>query len=212
MQGSLRRDVPPHGRALRRLPYEVLSIEWRILELLYPALTLGIFLILSRVHATTSRVIHISHVVCVMSLDIHSPLSIRDQWAQYHVQQALVNTFNQFASSHNYGRPLEDHEDLPKPQRLELPTPDTATTSPRVCIIGAGAAGLFTALLFDHLNQNVPGFNIQYDIFESGNTDRVGGRLYTYSFTTTPHDYYDVGAMRFPDNRIMERYAEGSSA
>jgi len=78
-----------------------------------------------------------------------------------------------------------------------------------VCIIGAGSAGLFTALLLDYLNQNVPDFNVQYDIFESGDASRVGGRLYTYNFTSIPHDYYDVGAMRFPDNPIMQRYVQG---
>ena len=144
-----------------------------------------------------------------MSLDIHSPQSIRDQWAQYHVQQALRKTFNKFAPSLRLGRPLEDHEDLPEPQRLQLPTPPSTGTSPRVCIIGAGSAGLFTALLFDYLNQNVPDFNVQYDIFESGDPSRVGGRLYTYNFTPIPHDYYDVGAMRFPDNPIMQRYVQG---
>jgi hypothetical protein len=42
--------------------------------------------------------------------------------------------------------------------------------------MGAEFAGLFTALLFDYLNQNVPGFNVQYDIFESGDATRVGDR------------------------------------
>jgi hypothetical protein len=144
-----------------------------------------------------------------MSLDIHSPLSIRDQWARYHVGQALKKTYNKFAPSHRLGRQIGEHEDLPEPPPLRLGSPPSPGTSPRVCIIGAGAAGLFTALLFDYLNQNVPGFNVQYDIFESGRASRVGGRLYTYNFTGNPHDYYDVGAMRFPDNPVMARYVQG---
>jgi hypothetical protein len=143
-----------------------------------------------------------------MSLDINSSLSIRDQWTQYHVEQALKKTYNKFAPRDGrLGLPLGEHESLPTPLKLQVPP--SAATSPRVCIIGAGAAGLFTALLFDYLNQNVPGFNVQYDIFEAGNSSRVGGRLYTYNFSDTPHDYYDVGAMRFPDNPVMARYVQG---
>jgi len=36
-------------------------------------------------------------------------------------------------------------------------------------------------------------------------SNRVGGRLYTHHFSNSIHDYYDVGAMRFPDSPIMER-------
>jgi protoporphyrinogen oxidase len=46
---------------------------------------------------------------------------------------------------------------------------------------------------------------IPYKIFEA--SDRPGGRVFTYQFASRPeenpqgkHDYYDVGAMRFPDN------------
>jgi len=70
----------------------------------------------------------------------------------------------------------------------------------RVAIIGAGVAGLRTAMLLDR-------FNIPYKIFEAN--DGPGGRLFTYRFpsepTTSPpgqHDYYEVAAMRFPDNAV----------
>lgn len=143
----------------------------------------------------------------MMSLDIHSSTSIRDQWAQYHVHQALRRTYNKSHDNSHFGlgRPLEEDEELPEPPQLRLPDAQLTDTSPRVCIVGAGAAGLFTALLFDYLNESVPGFNVQYDVFESGSA--VGGRLYTYNFSGVAHDYYDVGAMRFPDNPIMQRYA-----
>jgi protoporphyrinogen oxidase len=79
-----------------------------------------------------------------------------------------------------------------------------------VGIVGAGVAGMFTALIFDHLNENF-GLNVTYEIIEAVDEDNVGGRLYTYNFPNKdgqppvgPHDYYDVGAMRFPDS--MERY------
>jgi len=36
-----------------------------------------------------------------------------------------------------------------------------------------------------------------------GADDRMGGRIYTHWFSNAKHDYYDVGAMRFPDITIM---------
>ncbi|KAJ2989834.1 hypothetical protein NUW58_g3268 [Xylaria curta] len=83
----------------------------------------------------------------------------------------------------------------------------------KIAIIGAGAAGLFTGMILDYLNTNLKNenFKISYDIFEAAGKDRVGGRLFTYNFQAKdsakphPHHYYDVGAMRFPDNKIMER-------
>jgi hypothetical protein len=68
----------------------------------------------------------------------------------------------------------------------------------RVAIIGAGVAGLRTAMLLERLN-------IPYKIFEAN--DGPGGRLFTYHFPSDPvtspagkHDYYEVGGMRFPNN------------
>ncbi|KZT70525.1 amine oxidase [Daedalea quercina L-15889] len=45
--------------------------------------------------------------------------------------------------------------------------------------------------------------DIDYEILEA--SDRVGGRLYTYKFSEQQHDYFDVGAMRFPDTPMMKR-------
>ncbi|KAJ4135117.1 hypothetical protein NW768_004734 [Fusarium equiseti] len=76
-------------------------------------------------------------------------------------------------------------------------------------IIGAGVAGLFTALLFDWINEKCENenlkFKIDYDIVEAAKMNRLGGRLYTHRFSYDAHDYYDVGAMRFPNNSIMKR-------
>ncbi|KAF7357173.1 L-amino acid oxidase 1 [Mycena sanguinolenta] len=72
----------------------------------------------------------------------------------------------------------------------------------RVAIIGAGVAGLRTAKLLQDMG-------IPYKIFEA--SDRPGGRIFTYQFASKPpgdpqgkHDYYDVGAMRFPNNDANE--------
>lgn len=77
---------------------------------------------------------------------------------------------------------------------------------------------MFTALIFDYLNDKFE-LNVKYEILEA--TDRIGGRLYTHKFELpTPKDgenedpelakikdhlYYDVGAMRFPENDVMKR-------
>jgi len=75
-----------------------------------------------------------------------------------------------------------------------------------VAIIGAGVAGLRTAMLLQDMG-------IPYKIFEA--SDRPGGRIFTYEFASKPpnnpkgkHDYYDVGAMRFPDNDANKKAIE----
>ncbi|KAF4575442.1 hypothetical protein EYR40_004818 [Pleurotus pulmonarius] len=71
-----------------------------------------------------------------------------------------------------------------------------------VGILGAGIGGLYAALILNSLN-------IKYEIIEA--TGRSGGRLYTHKFKKQDgspgdeYDYYDVGAMRFPDNEVMRR-------
>jgi hypothetical protein len=75
-----------------------------------------------------------------------------------------------------------------------------------VAIIGAGVAGLRTAKLLQDMG-------IPYKIFEA--SDRPGGRIFTYEFASKPptnpkgkHDYYDVGAMRFPNNEANKKTFE----
>ncbi|CAM1507592.1 Fc.00g072330.m01.CDS01 [Cosmosporella sp. VM-42] len=79
----------------------------------------------------------------------------------------------------------------------------------KVGIVGAGVAGLFTALVFDWLNERPElqkeQLKIDYDIIEAAGEERLGGRLYTHQFSAKEHDYYDVGAMRFPNNAVMKR-------
>lgn len=70
----------------------------------------------------------------------------------------------------------------------KVPTPRGAPM--KVGIVGAGAAGLYAAILLDSLG-------IEYDIHEA--SDRVGGRIFTYHFDqaawdkSSPSDpaYYD---------------------
>jgi len=70
----------------------------------------------------------------------------------------------------------------------------------KVCIVGAGMSGLYLAMMLEFLN-------IDYTILEG--SDRIGGRVYTHDFREkdstgrdipkSDHNYYDVGAMRFPE-------------
>lgn len=77
-----------------------------------------------------------------------------------------------------------------------------------VGIIGAGTAGLFTAMIFDYLCSEIPELNVKCEIMEGASRERLGGRCYTYKFPNGgDHDYYDVGAMRFPKVKgVMERF------
>ncbi|KAG8704051.1 hypothetical protein FRC11_010240, partial [Ceratobasidium sp. 423] len=84
-----------------------------------------------------------------------------------------------------------------------LPPPPVfkqAATPPGVVgILGAGVGGLYTALILQDLN-------IPFQLIEA--RERVGGRLFTHKFendTGAPYNYYDVGAMRFPQIPSMER-------
>ena len=81
--------------------------------------------------------------------------------------------------------------DLP---RYRDPPPALLPGPLKFCIVGAGAAGLFTAMILSDLE-------ISYDFFEG--SDRFGGRMFTKYFgqgqDSDWHDYYDVGAMRYPD-------------
>ena len=87
----------------------------------------------------------------------------------------------------------DKHEAPPGATRKEL----------KIGIIGGGIAGLYTAFILKFLK-------IDFEILEA--SERVGGRLLTHYFTDRPkpptisHDYYDVGAMRFPDTPVMARY------
>ena len=103
--------------------------------------------------------------------------------------------------------PRPSKEDIGKNKLPTLPATgkeDTDTSPYKICIVGAGVAGLFTAMIIDQLNEK---FNLgfEYDILEAADETRFGGRLYTHRFTDNLHDYYDIGAMRFPEISIMER-------
>ena len=90
-------------------------------------------------------------------------------------------------------------------EELTDPEIEERTDPFKVGIIGAGVAGLFTAMIFDYLNEEYH-TNVEYEIMECNDKSRLGGRLYTHYFTEAKHDYFDVGAMRFPDIGTMKQY------
>ncbi|KAJ3962549.1 hypothetical protein N0V92_000715 [Colletotrichum tropicale] len=101
-------------------------------------------------------------------------------------------------------------EDIQKERKIGLIPPRHGHF--KVGIVGAGAAGLFTALTLDWINDTIEKYKgvgklkIEYEILEAASEDRFGGRLYTHHFSKDgTHDYYDVGAMRFPENDVMQR-------
>jgi hypothetical protein len=98
-------------------------------------------------------------------------------------------------------------------QKLTFGEPPKTDGEFHMGIVGSGVSGLFTAMIIDKLNKRSKGeLKITYDILEATGPKRLGGRLYTHRFTDEPseHQYYDVGAMRFPDNEIMNRCVQRS--
>ncbi|KAK4163712.1 hypothetical protein QBC43DRAFT_344953 [Cladorrhinum sp. PSN259] len=138
------------------------------------------------------------------------PKGLRHQYTQ----SSLITEVNQVARDQNI-RPgallpgaLPDLPDL-SPKLGRNPDAFGPDEQPKIAIVGAGCSGLFLGLMIDFLHEKIPEFNLKYDIFEAAGEDRVGGRLFTYNFPPGekpgPHEYYDVGGMRFPENPVMER-------
>lgn len=84
------------------------------------------------------------------------------------------------------GHPLEEETYLDDSVPLDV----------KFCIIGAGVAGLYIAMILKELG-------IPFDLVEA--SDRAGGRLYTHRFSEAPNDYYDAGAMRWPAFPTMKK-------
>ena len=122
-----------------------------------------------------------------------SPFKAR--YASYLAGQEVRKDINQLKAD-----ALKKVEDALK----DVGNPQSSTPKPqqfKVGIVGAGCAGLYSALLLKSIG-------IDYEILES--SDRAGGRVMTHYFTEPEpdqisHDYYDVGAMRFPKIPTMDR-------
>ena len=151
---------------------------------------------------------------------ITPPRSIRTRWANRLVRQKLYRELLEL-QKRGIPLPLPGSGPLPAIRPYNLPpdpaygsrrkghgnsvtaatfaVTETSLSAQKVCIVGAGIAGLYIAMILDDLQ--IP--NLEYDILEA--SDRVGGRVYTYRFSERENDYYDVGAMRYPDIPTMQR-------
>ncbi|CAH0020146.1 unnamed protein product [Clonostachys rhizophaga] len=148
-------------------------------------------------------------------------LTMKAQWARRLVREKLAAELNALQSRAGdlpgclpipyLGRQHYTHDNLPKDPIYEndttkekllhgIPSSLDADLPPRkVCIVGAGVAGLYIAMILDDLK--IP--NLTYEILES--SSRAGGRVLTHQFSQEPHDYYDIGAMRYPKIPTMWR-------
>ncbi|CAI2185224.1 2212_t:CDS:2, partial [Funneliformis geosporum] len=107
--------------------------------------------------------------------------------SQKHV---LNERYNAHVKSYYYYEFVKSLSD----ENTDLFPRDAPIENPRICIIGAGMAGLFSALLLNEAG--IKGITIlEYQ-------DRVGGRVHTHYFTDDPDDerrlYGELGAMRLP--------------
>ncbi|KAI0532529.1 hypothetical protein GGR58DRAFT_489917 [Xylaria digitata] len=133
-------------------------------------------------------------------------ISYRAQWARLCTRDLLakeINILQNFPRVTPFpfpGKTTWDRDNLPPrfPVR-SVPRSGEEDRDYKVCIIGAGIAGLYIALILETLD--IP--EVSFDFFEA--SDRIGGRCRTHQFSDTLHDYYDVGAMRFPCIPVMDR-------
>ena len=97
---------------------------------------------------------------------------------------------SQYHARHKH---IPDHKlsELKQVLRNSDPTPDLP-----VCIIGAGTAGLYAAMIFESLG-------ISYHIVDADTQERVGGRVFTYHFPNGgPYDYC-VNGIRMHRHRVL---------
>jgi monoamine oxidase len=86
-----------------------------------------------------------------------------------------------------------------RPARATVSTRPAAQRKPgnvKVGIVGGGMAGLYAGLLLKELG-------IPFEIFEASATP--GGRVRTHYFNDRPHQYAEMGAMRFPKSSMQSR-------
>ena len=110
--------------------------------------------------------------------------------AKNHVKSKLQQSGVIPSKTSSLPRPVIKLPSEPRKKALE-PLPEKSPFG-KVCIVGAGAAGIFMAWMLTYLG-------IEYDLLES--SDHTGGRVKTHEFPDDEeckHNYYDVGAMRIP--------------
>ncbi len=128
-----------------------------------------------------------------------SRLNLRAAYGKHVLHDAMLKKYQ--STVPDAGRSLP----TAPPERETAPVDGSWSPGP-VCIVGAGAAGLATAIYIHDACVEAGVTPPTIDIYEA--TERSGGRVYTYQFTDTnsaTHNYYDIGAMRIPDIVTMDR-------
>jgi hypothetical protein len=106
-----------------------------------------------------------------------------------------------------FGGPISNNDDL-DPTKNSAPgfkdvdfgeiikTPSPRPVQFNIGVIGGGMAGLYASLILEDLG-------LTHEVIEA--SQRPGGRAWSHHFTEKDGDYYEVGAMLFPDIPIMSR-------
>ncbi|KAL8787446.1 MAG: hypothetical protein Q9213_002223 [Squamulea squamosa] len=121
-------------------------------------------------------------------------------YVRHMVRDSISKLLNRLSTEGNVGQlPGVGGFNTTEPDHLP-PRPDEKShalpPAAKIYIVGGGVSGLYAGLILDHLG-------VAYDILEA--SPRPGGRILTHYFSTRKHDYYDIGAMRFPNAPPMER-------
>jgi NADPH-dependent 2,4-dienoyl-CoA reductase/sulfur reductase-like enzyme len=122
------------------------------------------------------------------------PAGLRVAYAKHLLHKHLADRGADFKKNVSFSKPSREGK-RPDADLSHGPEKDKV----RIAIVGAGATGLYLAMLLKSRKYN------NVDIYEA--SDRIGGRCYTYNFPDDkdcPHNYYDIGAMRIPQIPAMQ--------
>ncbi|KAL9572060.1 hypothetical protein ACKAV7_003777 [Fusarium commune] len=132
------------------------------------------------------------------SLEVPEGLHIA--YAQHLLNKHLCNLRSVLNDDFDHSDPLPQERLVHSgPSHGSDPLSHASECTGRVAIVGAGATGLYLAMMLKYLKVN------NVDIYEA--SDRIGWRCYTYEFPKDkdcPHNYYDIGAMRIPNIPAMK--------
>ncbi|EED77273.1 predicted protein, partial [Postia placenta Mad-698-R] len=105
-------------------------------------------------------------------------------------------------AQHYQMRKVEFSLPRPGPNQDQLPPVKDCPFPTTVGIVGGGVAGLYAALILQDFEEY--GYTCQVLEAEEAH---IGGRLWTYQFPNGDPavDFYDRGAMRFPETKFTER-------
>ncbi|KAK4446245.1 hypothetical protein QBC34DRAFT_383396 [Podospora aff. communis PSN243] len=141
------------------------------------------------------------------------PLTAHTQWAAHWIRKAIADIEDKAPTSILATEKADTRHLLLVDGTLQQPDVDDSVKDEikefNIGIVGAGAAGLFTAMILDHLNEKY-NLNARYEILGANSDDRLGCRLFSYCFKDDngkplgPHQYFDVGAM----DRTFELFNE----